>query len=582
MVKPMQQADALNATDVITRLRDKVTRTPGDLDARLMLGSALYQTGNYAESAFALKSLLDQHPDHSQALMLLARSLARCDRRADALQVLAHAQQVNPDTPQVWQVAAALAADVRDWQQLLRIAHDWTLAQPACIAAWQALSRAHFEESRFREAISAYARVLALAPDNASHLVDAARLALSAQHYEQARGYLDAAQQLAPDSADLLYTLGRLHHLSGELRAAEAYCRRAIAARPGFATAYVELGTLREGRLSDAEIDAIRQMFEDPSVHPEYRVMLAFTLADALDRRHDYARAFAAWDKGNDLNRRISEQEGLVYQPALIESELAFLPEIFKDLDVGQPQLNLNHAQPVFVLGMPRSGTTLIESILASHSTVHGAGELPTLYDIHEELMALARRKGIEAARNMIREKAQSWRERYLNALPAVAGKTAIVDKQPLNFRSIGLIRLLFPQSPIIYTRRDCLDVGFSIYRHKFAKDWPCAHRLADIGHYYAVHARIIAMWQQRHARAIHVVDHAALVQDPAPQIRKLLAFAGLEFEPACLSHHKSRRAVATFSSVQVQQPISARFSGRSANYVKQLIPLNNSLIVNH
>lgn len=596
MVKPMQHAEELQATDVITRLRDEVARHPGDLDAHLILGSALYQAGNYVDSAAAFTSLLSQQPDHPQASLLLARTLARAGQRADALQVLARAQQLDPDNHQLWQVAAALAVDSRHWLQLLRIAQGWVRAHPGSVEAWQGLSRAHFEESRFSEAIAAYAHVQELAPDNPSHLIAAARLAISAQRYQQARQYLDAAQILVPDSAELLYTMGRLHHLTGDLQSAEHYCRRAIAARPGYATAYVELGTLCEGRLDDAEIAVIQQLFAEPAVHPEYRVMLGFTLGEALEQRQQFDRAFAAWETGNDINRRISEQEGMVYQPALIESELALLPEIFRDLDIKLPHLATDHPQPIFVLGMPRSGTTLIESILAAHSSVHGAGELPTLYDIHEELMTVARRDGVDAARDMVRQQAQAWRARYLAALPSFSGnssptdtstgtavlhKTASVDKQPLNFRSIGLIRLLFPQSPIIYSQRDPMDVGFSIYRHKFAKNWPCAHRLADIGHYYAIHTRIVAMWQARHADAIHVVDHAALVQDPELQIRKLLAFAALEFEAACLSHHKTRRAVATFSAVQVQQPVSARFGGRSANYVKQLSPLHDNLIGN-
>jgi len=573
----------MTSNPVITRLHEQVARAPGDLNARLMLGSALYQAGLFAESADAFQALLARQPDHPRALLLLARTLARAGQKADALQVLARAQQVDAGNAQVWQVSAALAVERRDWQQLLHIAQGWTQTHPTAVDAWQALSRAHFEASCFSDAIRAYAPVLDLAPDNPAHLIGAARLAIAAQGYADAQQYLSAAQAITPDAPELLYTLGRLHHLTGELDAAEAYCRRAIAARPGYATAYVELGALREGRLSDAEINTIKQLFEDPAVHPEYRVMLGFTLGDALDRRQQYQQAFAAWDQGNAINRRISEQEGLIYQPALIESELALLPAIFDDLtvDLDEPLLD-DHAPPppcpIFVLGMPRSGTTLVESILASHQQVHGAGELPTLYDIHETLLAVARQHGPDAARDRVRTQARHWRARYLAALPSCPGKTHIVDKQPLNFRSIGLIRLLFPDAPIVYTQRDPLDVGFSIYRHKFAKDWPCAHRLADIGHYYTVHARIMAMWQARHADAIHVADHAELVSDPERRIRALLAAAGLDFQPACLAPHKTRRSVATFSAVQVQQPISGSFAGRAQKYVRQLIPLQDIL----
>lgn len=574
----MQQAETLTTTEVIELLRDSVARHPGDADRALMLGSALYRAGHYAESIPAFRCLLDHHPDHPRALLLLARSVARCGRKAEAVQVLARAQQVSPGNTQVWQVAAALAAELRDWAELLRIARGWTVVYPGSHEAWQALSRAHFEESRFSEAIAAYQRVLELQPGNPYHLIGAARLAISAQDYEQARRHLDAAREIAPESADLLYTLGRLSHLTGELEAAEDYCRRAIAARAGFATAYVELGALCEGRLSDTEIDVIRQLFDDPAVHPEYRVMLGFTLGEALDRRNKCAEAFDAWDKGNEINRRISEQEGIVYQPALIESELQLLPAIFNDLDPRPAPRTSGHPRPIFVIGMPRSGTTLVETILASHSQVHGAGELPTLYDIHEELMDVARHQGVEAARQLVRNAAAGWRERYLAALPPAAGKSSIVDKQPLNFRSIGLIRQLFPDSPILYMRREPMDVGFSIYRHKFSKSWPCAHRLADIGHYYGIHALIFAHWQERHAESIHVVDYASLVQAPESRIRELLSHLDLEFEPACLAPHRTKRSVATFSAVQVRQPVSTTYSNRAARHAGRLAPLRDAL----
>ena len=494
--------------------------------------------------------------------------------------MMAKADQTAPHSDQAWQMSAGQAVRDRNWQKLLVIAQHWTQAQPCVIEAWQTLSRAHFEQSRFAEAIHAYQHVLTLAPDEPAHLVSAARIAIAAQRYRQARDFLDQAQAVQPDSPVLLYTFGRLYHLTGELELAEACFRQVIAAHPGFATAYVELGALCEGRLNDTEIDAIKRLFNNPAVHPEYRVMLGFTLGDALDRRNQCEAAFAAWDQGNEINRRISAQEGMFYQPELIESDLALLPDIFDNLVPASATRTCHQSQPcpVFVLGMPRSGTTLVESILASHTDVHGAGELPTLYDIHETVMNVARQQGIEAARKLVRDQAGAWRTRYLAALPSVSGKTHIVDKQPLNFRCIGLIRLLFPDSPIIYTRRNPLDVGFSIYRHKFAKDWPCAHQLTDIGHYYRHHTRIVEMWQARHATSMHVVDHAALVSDPQQCIRDLLDAARLDFQPACLAPHKTRRAVATFSAVQVQRPISGSFAGRSQKYLRQLVPLHEAL----
>jgi tetratricopeptide (TPR) repeat protein len=576
----MQRSEEPPASEVIRLLRDKVARTPGDFDAGLMLGSKLYQIGDLKGSALAFKLLLKQQPEHFQALLLLARTQARSGHSSEALKIFARAQHVNPDNTQAWQVAAALASDIRDWLELLQIARGWTGAHPGSAEAWQALSRAYFEESRFHEAIAAFEPVLTLEPKSASHLISLARLEIAAQQYAVAQQHLNAAKEISPDSPELLYSLSRLHYLTGELSVAEDYCLRAIASRPGFAPAHVVLGDLREGRLDESEIQAVKTLFKDNATPSEYRVMLGFTLGDALDRRQDYDQAFNAWDEANTINRKISEREGFVYQAKQTEQDLGLLIELFN----APIELNLNYFEdygprPIFVVGMPRTGTTLIESILASHSLVEGAGELPTLYDIHESLMELTRERGVDAGREALRTSASAWRERYLAALPTNSDAPHIVDKQPLNFRSIGLIRLLFPESPIIYTKRAPMDVGLSIYRHKFSKNWPCAHRLYDIGHYYGIHARTIGFWQQTYEESIHVIDYASLVKNTEAETVSLLTFLGLGFEQACLEPHKTKRSVATFSAVQVQQPVSTNYSHRAASYTRQLVPLHDALV---
>lgn len=567
---------------MVARLRHEVARNPDDFEAGLRLGSALYRAGDPAASALALSAVLVQQPDHPGALLLLARAQARCGRSEEALETFARVQRVNPADPQGWQVAAALAADTRAWAELLRVAGGWIQRHPRSREAWQALSRAHFEESRFAEAIAAYEGVLELEPREPANWISAARLAIAAQDYGAARRHLETAQQLTPNAAgspELCYAWTRLMHLTGDLVGAEAHCRQALKARPEFVLALVELGALRQGQLEQRDLESIKRLAGDPAVHPEHQVMLGFTLGDALAHAGADDRAFDAWDQANQLNRRISEREGIRYRPEQVEREPELLAALFAEPLGSRPVPRaLGFPRPIFVVGMPRSGTTLIESILAAHSTVYGAGELPTLLDLQEQLLSIAELQGVAAAREYLRVQAAAWRQRYLRALPPSAGASSVVDKQPLNFRSIGLIRLLFPESPIIYASRPALDVGLSIYRHKFSKSWPCAHRLEHIGHYYSVHARIVAHWQQRYPDAIQIVDHTALVEDPETGIRRLLASVNLAFEPACLAPHQTQRPIATFSAVQVRQPVSAAFCGRAQRYLSRLAPLREAL----
>ncbi|ALO46369.1 tetratricopeptide repeat-containing sulfotransferase family protein [Pseudohongiella spirulinae] len=476
--------------------------------------------------------------------------------------------------------AATTAARLRDWPELARIADNWAAIDPSCVEAWQHLSRAWFEQSCFAEAITAFNQVLQLEPDNHSHHISTARLAMAAQDYALARHHLSIAESAQPQSGEVCYALSRLHYLTGELELSEHYCLQTIKTRPDFPPAYVNLGMLREGNLEDDHVQTIIRLFNDTRVHPEYRTMLGFTLGDALDRREQTQAAFDAWQQANEVNRAISEQEGFKYQPEQQETELQLLKEIFATPITSDwlAERNPDRALPIFVLGMPRSGSTLVESVLASHSDVSGGGELPGLQIIYEEIMQTARQQGTAVARHLISTRAGAWREQYLHALPDGQSARWVVDKQPLNFRLIGLIRILFPESPVIYTQRDAVETGFSIWRHKFAKNWPCAHRLPDIGHFLALHAATMDMWQQQSEQLIHIVKHEDMVQQPETVIKNLLKHCSLQEQSDCFSPHKSKRAVATFSAVQVKKPISAKYLDRSSRYANNLVELNQAL----
>jgi tetratricopeptide (TPR) repeat protein len=220
-------------------LRSKVARNPGDLASVLSLGAALYQAGDAKGSADILKAALADHPGHYPLLLLLARAKARSGDPDGAFACFAKAQQVRPEEPTGWRAAAALASELRNWSELLRIGRAWVQAQPGSAPAWQAQAQACFEESDFRQALACYERVLQLEPGKPEHFISVARMAIAARQYELARQHLERAAELDPDSDDLQFAFSRWHHLTGDLDSALACCERVLAMRTDHAPALV-------------------------------------------------------------------------------------------------------------------------------------------------------------------------------------------------------------------------------------------------------------------------------------------------------------------------------------------------------
>ncbi|MEL0022101.1 MAG: sulfotransferase, partial [Rickettsiales bacterium] len=296
----------------------------------------------------------------------------------------------------------------------------------------------------------------------------------------------------------------------------------------------------------------------------ENRIAIRFALGEVADRRGVWAAAFAHYRAGNDARQAALAARGKVFDPDAIDATVDAVIQAFPAGSIvtggGDPT-----DRPVFVVGMPRSGTSLVEQILASHPDVDGAGEA----------MAVA---------GAIPDDPAAWPDLDASATAAAAlarlvGDVArIVDKTPFQFLHLGLIRRLFPNAAIVHCRRDPLDTGLSCYFQNFVADHPWATDLAHIGCYHGAYARLMAHWAAVLPGALHTVDYEALVADPEAESRRLIAAVGLEWDDACLSPQATQRTVLTASSWQVRQAIHAGARGRAAHYAAQLKPLRDAL----
>ena len=308
----------------------------------------------------------------------------------------------------------------------------------------------------------------------------------------------------------------------------------------------------------------------------EDRCYFSFAAGKITDDHGDYGAAFRHYREGNRL-RAIEWNSG---------ADVALGDSVLRHYDAAEIQrgseLGLADVSPIFIVGMPRSGTSLVEQILASHPQVFGAGELKDISAIADDMQ-----KRVQPAMNypgflahLPAEAFQGYARAYLDRVAGLAGSADLrgVDKQPFNFYHLGFIRQLFPRARIIHTVRDPLDVGLSCYFQNFATGVEFSFDLENIGSYYTIYRRIMDHWDQVMPGAIHELSYADLVADPEPAVRALLEYCELPWDDHCLDFAGTERRVATASAWQVRQSLYQRSVGRHRHYEKYLGPLRAQL----
>jgi len=421
------------------------------------------------------------------------------------------------------------------------------------------------------------------APQNARLQVLLAVIFRDQGYRDEALAAVDRSLALDPADADAWVTKGSLLQAGGELVAAIACYKKALLHSPLHGDACYRLSLL--DRLED-DAEQLRKMesgWQAQAVPAEDRILIGYALGRTYDSRSQFDLAFGYFQAANELQRRPLHWS--------LESTVAFFERHkrgFNQSFVDQcREKAVSDNTPIFIVGMPRSGTSLVEQILASHPAVHGAGEVE-FSRIFEQ--AVEQRTGqpfplgIDAVDPALL--AQSCRD-YIGKLRSHAGAGKgvraatvqhVTDKLPHNFLRIGLYAAMLPNAKIVLVERDPLDNCLSIYQHFFTAAHGYATDLTDLGCYYRLYQDLIAHWENMFPGRIHHLRYEALVQDTESQVRSLLTHCALEFHPACLSFHKTERSVSTPSDAQVRRPVHQGALGRWKNYAKHLGPLQEAL----
>jgi predicted Zn-dependent protease len=618
---------------------------PGHPEANLLLAAACRKFGDPAAAAAVLESLPAAQRDTPFLQLELGRAYAAADRGAQALEAFQRAVTLDPRLADAWKELAHMFFAVGDIQagdeadlryrrltpeppeladatgaladnrldvadsilrgRLRQAPHDvvalrmlasvadkrndfvgaeWWLNQCLAVAPGYAparhdLAQLLYREHRNFEVIPLVDRLLATEPRHIDYLSLKAQALRLINRNDEAIALMEQLLADHPDDDDSWILFG--HTLRGagqQARAIEMY-RRAIFVRPNAGPAYSGLANLKTFRFSDTDVAAMQDRLKHGTLRTSDRIHFEFALGKALEDQRQFPKSFEHYARGNALQRAT-----INYDPAVMTADIERAKDLFTaPFFADRRGWGSDRDDPIFVVGLPRSGSTLIEQILASHSQVEGTRELN---DLPAVAMALITRSDplspsdyLKSIAAVAAEDIATFAGRYLKGTLAhrSSNKPRFVDKMLGNFAHIGLIHLMFPRASIIDARRHPLGCGFSCYKQLFARDMNFAYDLAEIGRFYSGYAEFMAHFDAVLPARVHRVYYERLVADPQAEVERLLAYCGLPFEAQCLQFYENRRVVLTISSEQVRQPIYSDSVDQWRHFEPWLGPLKDA-----
>jgi tetratricopeptide (TPR) repeat protein len=529
------------AEEALGHFQRAIAINAGFAQAHHNAGVALVALGRPDEAMTHFRQALAIKPDDPDAHRHLADQLVALDRLAEGSAHYQKAHSIRPDSPDI------------------------------CCGLANTLQK----QGRFEESIVYYMRAIALRPDGAEAYNNLGNSLLALNRNEEAIAQFEATLAINPAAAEAQNNIGVALQALGRLQAATQAYEAAVNLAPGRAA--IHLNLVHSKPIDASRLAALEALAQDQSErNHEESIALQFALAKAYDDLNEPERSFRHLIAGNALQRR-----HVPYDEAATLALFDRIRTVFTaDLMASKAGRGDPSPLPVFVVGMPRSGTTLVEQILASHSQVFGAGERE---DLGSAIAGLAGASGEAFPERVCHLSSEELRQFGANYIAAIrgAGPTAqrIVDKMPINFLHIGLIHLGLTNARIIHVRRDPLDTCFSCFSMLFVGHQPYTYDLGELGRYYRAYEALMAHWRAVLPPGVMIeVRYEDIIDDLKGQAAAMVAHCGLAFEESCLAFHETRRPVRTASSTQVRQPLYRHAVGRARPYAHLLRPLCQAL----
>jgi tetratricopeptide (TPR) repeat protein len=624
-------------------LRSMQERWPGEVNSQRVLGLALLAQGSSIEGIRMLEAVIAAAPDFAHAMLDLARAYRAQGRLQAAAALLRKALDLDKSLHEGWRLFADLSVNIGDFDAARLAYQKFIDTDPYAPILDEAGACMQRDDGRKAEAI--FRRVLHENPNHIGALCGLAAVSLVAGFPQDAQrllrhalkqsahlplirrglaqAHLDAGelaeaeaaarhsllidagssaswvllgsvlghsmQQAAAleafdhalkiDAAQVRVQLSRGHVLKtlGRRADAEAAYRRCLELQPGFGEAYYSFADLKNYAFSDADVVAMQDLLQHPQAADKALAQVNFALGRAYEQRRQYSLAFAHYAEGNAGRRRSAPFDAAAFEQKCRRVAATFSADLLAARGLGGSP----DAAPIFIVGLPRSGSTLVEQVLASHSSIEGTMELPHILKLVRELDHLGRGSDNypESVAGLPPEGFADLGRRYIEETRIYRhGRARFIDKMPNNFSHVGLIHLILPNATVIDVRRHPMDACLSAYKQHFAQGQAFTYDLEDLGRYYRSYLELMDHWDRVLPGKVFHLAYEDLVRDTEGQVRKLIAHCGLKFEPQCLRFHENTRSVRTASSEQVRVPIYESSIGSWQHFAAELEPLRRSL----
>lgn len=558
-------------SEAATALERACAIEPGNIAYLSDLGGVYLSLGDLVAAERTLRAVTALQPDYGQAQYNLCSVLYQRGKLADAIHELRRLILREPGFAEAHFNLGVALRDSGNWGPARRAFETASKLQPDTARTYLELARLESAAHLTNEAIRHYGEYRKRGYKEPEVAVEFAELLHRDGQTEAAADLLEHVEREHPQAEQPVLTRARMLYDAGKLSDAEALYNTVLERFPQATAAAVGLSRLR--RISEAgdplvaRLQRTLEKFPDGDARAE---PVHFALGKVYDDLGEYERAFAHYAAGNELRARSVSYDSLAAEAETDALITSFSAPALQGHHVAASDSN----KPVLVVGMPRSGTTLTEQIIAAHGRAAGAGELAFFPMLVRHLPTLTGAGGDYPAcwRDINDELAAQIIEQYLGLLERHdADALRVTDKMPVNYKHVGIFRALFPRACVIICRRDPRDVALSIFFQYFRDRHEYAWRLADIAHCYVQHERLVRHWLAMRSDHTHVIDYADLVQDHERAARRLIAAVELEWDPRCLDFHQHDRQVKTASNWQVRQPIYTTSVARWQAYAHHL-----------